>query len=403
MNSDKIKTLIIEDNRMLANDIAKALPEYFEVVISKYSEGRNKVLEDEAGSLPGVVIMNADDERSLGIYKFMKSDENGRKARNVPVLLLTKDEFSDNCMDFLSEGEPEFYTGDVTDDLFYLAVSDAIDNAEIYEDNIEENIEDTVEKELSDKSVAPEKIMGKSFNIHVDENVPMRVAAFADEKVLKAMEGIVDRNRKKAVQVREVLKEVEEEKQKQKEIKLKESTPKENTKVDNGNTSRQFQNPQNVNIQMQRKVVTPNIYRNMQPGRVANLLSEQDQQQASKEIKRIVVVDYDTTTQKACELFLNKNIKTIFVDSNMKAIDYFVKDTADVVMIEYEMPGISGLSILKSIRMQMNGRNTKAIILMSDKKSDATREKALNTPGVVGIVNKPIVKKQLLSVINKCK
>ena len=47
----------------------------------------------------------------------------------------------------------------------------------------------------------------------------------------------------------------------------------------------------------------------------------------------------------------------------MTAIDYFVNDTADLILVEYEMPGLSGAKILESVRFQPKGEAARRFVL----------------------------------------
>ena len=84
----------------------------------------------------------------------------------------------------------------------------------------------------------------------------------------------------------------------------------------------------------------------------------------------------------------------------MKAIDFVVRNRVDIVAVEYNIMGVPGLSILKSIKNQPQGKSIKAFMLMDEKKRQFEIDNIKSTPGVAGVIMKPVVKKQLFYAIN---
>ena len=114
----------------------------------------------------------------------------------------------------------------------------------------------------------------------------------------------------------------------------------------------------------------------------------------------ILLVDCDPNTLKAFKLFLGNVYNVEMTDSSMKAIDFVIRNRVDIVAVEYNMMGVPGLSILKSIKNQPQGKSIKAFMLMDEKKRQFEIDNIKSTPGVAGVIMKPVVKKQLFYAIN---
>ena len=110
--------------------------------------------------------------------------------------------------------------------------------------------------------------------------------------------------------------------------------------------------------------------------------------------KTVVIVDDDVKTRKLCSLFLTQKYNVITFDSGMKTIDYFVQNTADLLIINPVLGGMSGVITVSSVRNQRGGANIQVMYLVGDNYMEP-RARLLGQD-VVGILNKPI-KQQLLS------
>lgn len=141
---------------------------------------------------------------------------------------------------------------------------------------------------------------------------------------------------------------------------------------------------------------------NGMPGTRGNASAENTTEKVSNKKYKVFIIDADPKTIKACQLFLDDRFVYESADSSMKAIDYFVKKSADVVIIDYNMPGINGIQILKSVRMQPYGVNVPVVLLFKNDNEPSVIGKACALPKVKGIVMKPITKKQLVATVTAC-
>lgn len=446
MNSNPVKAIIVEDDKKQAALIKSVLPEYYETQIVSYSDAINRI--SPAKGITTVVIMNADDknDRSLSIFKHLCNDPQKCGLKAIPVVLYTNDQFSDSAFAFYDYGEPLFHEGVIDDAGFFTVVNEAVENAEDYEceELYEQNDKAGAEQEDNEIKVetSPDKLMGMKFRVSSDDEKLLRIAAYGDEQLLEAINRVTKRSIEKAEAVRAVVEETIEEKIASGEIdsskwqknRTKNGSDSVNEVTHNKKVVKQKLAPEKKNDisklhkindiakishllkdddeakpaekkaeqqkkpEQQKKTASNVIWQNK-----ANA-SQGNQQYTSRNTDRklrILVVDEDPMTIKACTFFLGDMYEFIGVDSNMKAVDYFIKNYADVVFIEYDLP-VRGTSILNSIRMQPNGRGVRAAIMVNEKKPESDVQAISRMPGVMAILKKPVVKKQLIQTINRC-
>ena len=317
MNEEKVYAIIIDDDVKRIKEIKALLPEFIISKVVKHSEAKACLRNGIDGQKVMLVIMDADEKsgNAMSLFKYISEDPDRLRLFEVATVLLTNDEFSDHSFEYYDYGEPTFYSGEIDDNDFYLAIVDALDEAELRDEPIYEVIED--EEDISEE---------------IDEQT-------------------IDKE-------------------------LKEVT--EPNAIDKSNVY--------------------NVHKIKDASKVATLLEEEPEEDPSK--PKLLIVDYDENTYKAMKMFLT-NYNVAMVDSNIKAIDYILKNRVDVVAIEYNMQGIPGFSILKSIRNQPGGRNIKAFMIMGEKRSDFEMNHVRTATGVAGVITKPIVKKQLYETFNK--
>ena len=58
--------------------------------------------------------------------------------------------------------------------------------------------------------------------------------------------------------------------------------------------------------------------------------------------KTVVIVDDDLKTRKLCTLFLTQKYNVVSLDSGIKTVDYFIKNRADLLIINPILGGMSG-------------------------------------------------------------
>lgn len=437
MNSKSVKIIIIEDDKKQVDLITSVLPDYYTVKNIKYSDAAIE-LAPEPG-FTTVVVMNADDKagRSLQTYKYMSEDTEFTGISYIPVVLFTDDQYSDNAFSFYDYGDPFFHEGEIDDIEFFSVVNEAVENAEEIEYEQLLKAKEAAKKATEDKeqdhevvinAISADKLMGKSYEISTDEAEILRIVAYNNPEVLKAINQATGDTAEKAKIVKAVIEEITSEdeakghskvsgiiyEEKKKEIpsihKINDPTKvgillsddeDEFIGSSNGKPSgilKKFDDTAKSKADDVRNVIRQKLNAAKGAGKVTDT---SDNDKTDKKTK-ILIVDSDPMTVKACKLFLGDVYEIVSAESNMKANDFFIKDTADIVLIEQNMPYMKGTMILKSLMMQPNAKNIRAAIFVDSKMPAVDKEEILYTIGVRTIIEKPIVKKQLIQAINRC-
>ena len=424
MGNKSIKALIINSDIKFTKEIQGAIPDYFDVSFSRYQDAKEKLRTGIDDKNIGLVILNADEDstNALSIFKYIKEDPDRVGLKNTPVILLTADEFAPHCLDFYDVADPFFYSQSIDDSDFFMAISDCIEEAEMAAlDTL--NKEEKTEKNTIVKS--PEKLMGTVYSIDTSVPEAMRVATYEDKKVIEKMSESVKNTKRTAKEVYEILENFLKEKEaigekvelnlglnKSKLPKPAINVPISKWKIENDISSiHQLSDVSKVNdllvddydpalinysdAYLWNKRTTINTPVNIIRRDAVNVPKE------PTEPKSVLIVDTDKNSLKAFELFLNENYKVAIVDSNMKAIDYIVKNKTDIIVIANDVNGMSGTAITRSIKNQPAGMQSKICIMIDENSPYQEYEEVKTAMWVSGVIKKPIIKKQLLAVLNR--
>lgn len=424
MGNKSIKALIINSDIKFTKEIQGAIPDYFDVSFSRYQDAKEKLRTGIDDKNIGLVILNADEDsiNALSIYKYIKEDPDRVGLKNTPVILLTADEFAPHCLDFYDVADPFFYSQSIDDSDFFMAISDCIEEAEMAAlDTL--NKEEKTEKNTIVKS--PEKLMGTVYSIDTSVPEAMRVATYEDKKVIEKMSESVKNTKRTAKEVYEILENF---------LKEKEAIG-EKVELNLGLNKSKLPKPA-INVPISKWKIESDIssiHQLSDVSKVNDLLADdydpalinysdaslwnkrttintpvniirRDAVSVPKEPtgpKSVLIVDTDKNSLKAFELFLNENYKVAIVDSNMKAIDYIVKNKTDIIVIANDVNGMSGTAITRSIKNQPAGMQSKICIMIDENSPYQEYEEVKTAMWVSGVIKKPIIKKQLLAVLNR--
>lgn len=436
MSNEKIGAIIINSDRELVKQIQEALPDYIESAMVKYADAKEKLFTGVNGAGTGLVILDADtnSDQALSLCKYIAEDPDKRGFKKVAVILLTADEFSDSALEFLAYGNPSLYSGEIDDSDFYIAVTDALEEAELREEDIDE-ADDSSTKQTT---ISPEKLMGMAYEMGKPEL--MRVVSYNNSDVAKALSNLVSKNKERAAEIYEILKEAAEELKedgqtpdinifkKEKVVKKVEvaskpvaaEKPNQTAGAANSIPSGkwdiyQYSDAKKVGALLSDTETSPSLPEKKPAGNVNRGFNNVNKQVAPQNVyrvnnnttnntsdkKKILIVDHDKTTLKAFNLFISEGYEFEQVETSMQAIDYIVKNTVDIVVVAYYLQGVSGKVVLNSILNQPSGRRIKGFLMMDSKSDDRKIEEALKIPGVFGIIKTPIVKKQLVAALNR--
>lgn len=89
--------------------------------------------------------------------------------------------------------------------------------------------------------------------------------------------------------------------------------------------------------------------------------------------KRILVVDDDNIFLRTMDNFLRKDYDVYLVSSGIDAVSFLAKYSVDLVLLDYEMPGIDGVSLLKMLKAEPNTALIPVMFLTSKNDKDLVK------------------------------
>lgn len=120
------------------------------------------------------------------------------------------------------------------------------------------------------------------------------------------------------------------------------------------------------------KILTATIRRPLNVSELTEMLDREYQREMDLERKKkILVVDDDPTTLRMIKTLLEKEYRVFVADSGMNAITFLAKNTVDLILLDYEMPIVSGAKVLEMIRSEISTADIPVMFLTSknDKES----------------------------------
>lgn len=116
----------------------------------------------------------------------------------------------------------------------------------------------------------------------------------------------------------------------------------------------------------------------------------------------ILVVDDDDMNLKMAEFILKKDMQDatiLLANTGMKAIDILQREKVDLVLLDFQMPGMNGLKTLELIRKREDLKHVPVIFLTAASDRDTVMKAGLM--GVADYIKKPFMPKDLLERVNK--
>ena len=193
-----LRAIIIDDDRQRREKVRQVLPDYIEGIVVGSGEGAIEHIKPDAnGNVPDLVILNGDDRKSFGLYVFdwMINKAPDPRTADIPVIVLTDDEFSDRCLEFLELGDVVFYEGEIDESSLFPVINDAIEEAEFRPETTEPVYEET-------KSI--DRLMGHSVKAP-GEIGAQRAVVLDMETRLKNLEAALERGQRRAAQIRTLI------------------------------------------------------------------------------------------------------------------------------------------------------------------------------------------------------
>ena len=110
--------------------------------------------------------------------------------------------------------------------------------------------------------------------------------------------------------------------------------------------------------------------------------------------KHILIVDDDVDMLKVLKVFLQDDYQVTLVDSGKQALEYMLKHTPDLILLDYMMPLFDGPHVLEILRKREESKDVPVLFLTSVTERDKILQcLALNPQGYLV---KPISREELL-------
>ena len=123
------------------------------------------------------------------------------------------------------------------------------------------------------------------------------------------------------------------------------------------------------------------------------------QQRIQQNKKMILIVDDDPTYLKLIKEWLKDNYRVSMANSGMQAITWLANNTADLVLLDYEMPTIKGSKVLEMLRSDAQIANTPVMFLTGKSDKQSIVEVLALKPA--GYLLKSIDRKTLFETLSK--
>ena len=117
-------------------------------------------------------------------------------------------------------------------------------------------------------------------------------------------------------------------------------------------------------------------------------------------MSRILFVDDDSMILRMTAFIAKKGgFEALGTSSGEECIEVLKREKPDMVFIDVEMPGLSGLDTLRKIRDDSSIADAR-VCLMTGTMTDELRENAAEL-GAVGVIEKPIQAAEVLSLVGQ--
>lgn len=115
--------------------------------------------------------------------------------------------------------------------------------------------------------------------------------------------------------------------------------------------------------------------------------------------KRILAVDDSGTVLRSIQKIVGDRYNVVFATSGTKALQKLEEDTFDLIILDYEMPVLSGSAVFRKIKS--NARTSTIPVIFLTGVSDKTRVMKIIASQPTGYLLKPINEKLLLDTLSE--
>lgn len=116
-------------------------------------------------------------------------------------------------------------------------------------------------------------------------------------------------------------------------------------------------------------------------------------------IKKVLIIDDDVMNLKTAERVLTSNYQVLCASSGIEGLQLLEMEEIDIVLLDLELPQMSGMEVLRKIRENLKYENVKVSMLTaSGAKEDVIEAMQL---GALDFIKKPFLPAELLERVKK--
>ncbi len=128
------------------------------------------------------------------------------------------------------------------------------------------------------------------------------------------------------------------------------------------------------------------------PVNARELIAAINNNQTEVPLKRILVVDDDSTMLRAIKTWLNGKYTVFMANSGMNAISFLAQNSVDLILLDYEMPVVSGLQVFQMLKSEEHTKNIPVIFLTAKDDRETVLKVLEAKPEMYLLKNMPPVK-----------
>ncbi|MGN0341216.1 MAG: response regulator [Roseburia sp.] len=121
--------------------------------------------------------------------------------------------------------------------------------------------------------------------------------------------------------------------------------------------------------------------------------------QKNKNKKTILAIDDDMAFLKLVDSYLRDTYNVVIINSGKLALNYLMKHTPDLILLDYQMPLYSGTNLMSMFPKKENNERIPVVILSGAIDKEALTDFYVHKPAAV--LAKPVTREVLLETLNK--
>jgi len=102
----------------------------------------------------------------------------------------------------------------------------------------------------------------------------------------------------------------------------------------------------------------------------------------------LVIEDNEINSRLMQKILENRGLEVTVLESAEKALNQLHQITPDLILLDLQLPGMSGYDFVKNMRRQ-NGSRQIPVVALSANVRQADKERAMNV-GCLGFIEKPV-------------